>query len=85
MKNRIQKLIDLGCIICREYHQVYSVPEIHHLRTGVGIGQRSDKMIPLCPLHHRLSSDFSFHLARKFFEENYGTELELLEKVNDSM
>ena len=53
----------------------------------MGMGQRNnnDNAIPLCPLHHRLSSDFSFHLARKFFEENYGTELELLEKVNDSM
>ena len=85
MIKRFQKLVDLGCIVCREYYEVYSPPEIHHLRVGQGTGLRAkdDLTIPLCPAHHRTSSKYSFHLARKFFIETYGTELELLERTNE--
>ena len=83
-QKRFQNLVDLGCIVCREHYQVFSPPEIHHIRAGQGMGQRDDRLtIPLCPVHHRTSSKYSFHLARKFFIETYGTELELLEKVNE--
>lgn len=71
-------------MVCRLYYDTFSPAEIHHLRTGQGMGQKRNhlKAIPLCPNHHRLSSTESFHLARKAFEEKFGTETELFEKTN---
>ena len=37
--------------------------------------------IPLCSGHHR-TNKISVHLGKKEFEKRYGTELEILEKVN---
>ena len=37
--------------------------------------------IPLCPKHHRFGK-VSVHLGKKAFVERYGTEQEILEKVN---
>lgn len=47
------------------------------------MGQKKDhqKTIGLCPYHHRLSSNESFHLARKNFEQQFGTELDLFEAL----
>ena len=81
-KKHYSKLSDLGCIVCLRLGIGYSQPEIHHLRTGAGIGQKSDwrNAIPLCPLHHRLGNHgVAIHAGQKKFHENYGTELELLE------
>ena len=70
------KVAELGCIVC-------AMPaEIHHLRTGAGIGMKSKDVIPLCPNHHRNGGHgVAIHAGRLAFEANYGTELELLEKV----
>ncbi len=57
---------------------VFTPAEIHHLRNDVGVGQRSEKVIPLCPTHHRLGGyGVAFHAGRGKFEEKYGTEEEL--------
>lgn len=53
---------------------------LHHLRTGKGMGQRGEKCIPLCPDHHQ-EGPTAFHRGRKTFERNHGTELELWEQV----
>jgi hypothetical protein len=84
MKNNFDILSELGCVVCRLYYDTFSPAEIHHLRTGQGMGQKRNdlKAIPLCPNHHRLSSTESFHLARKAFEEKFGTEATLFEKTN---
>lgn len=81
----MDKIAELGCIVCRLYYQVYSPAEIHHVKQNLGMGQkRKDKeVIPLCPLHHRLSSTESFHLARKNFIERFGTEWYLFEKTKE--
>lgn len=76
------KLTTLGCIVCIKEGHGFSMPEIHHLRTGAGMGQKSDwkNAIPLCPQHHRLGGHgVAIHAGQKTFHENYGTELELLE------
>jgi hypothetical protein len=69
----------LGCIVCRCYFHVDTVDaptEIHHLRTGMGMAQRSDRVIPLCPRHHRGLSptDIAYHKNKTQFVEAYGTE-----------
>ena len=83
--NKAEQLISIGCIVCSKEGHGYSAPEIHHLRNGQGVGQRSDDdhAIPLCSLHHRLGGyGVAFHAGRVAFESRYGTELELLAEVN---
>ena len=75
---------EMGCIICGE------PAELHHPREGVGMGQRASDflVIPLCPLHHRLGTQFhapSVHGAPQHFRAKYGSEMELLGRVNQHM
>lgn len=76
-KRRFAILSDYGCIVCRQ------PGEIHHIRTGLGMGQRDhQKTICLCePGHHR-NGPTSYHRNRLVFEQEHGTELELLEITN---
>ena len=79
-KEYLNKIASLGCIICKREC------EIHHLRTGVGMGQRNDNnnVIGLCPEHHRTGGHgVAYHAGRLAFEANFGTELELLQKTKD--
>ena len=57
--------------------------EVHHIRSYTGLGLRPSHFatIPLCASHHR-TGKLSVHLGKKAFVERYGTELEILEKVN---
>jgi hypothetical protein len=77
-KEYLNRVAELGCIICR------MPAEIHHLRTGMGLGMRNDykNAIPLCPTHHRTGGHgVAYHAGRLAFESQFGTEIELLEKV----
>ncbi|WP_272675003.1 MULTISPECIES: Ref family recombination enhancement nuclease [unclassified Providencia] len=78
-----QLLVEYGCIACRNMFGVYSIPEIHHVRTGQGMAQRASHkdVLPLCPPHHRPSYDTGFHAAPKTWQEIHGTESELLEQT----
>ena len=74
----LNKVAALGCIICE------SPAEIHHVRAGVGMGRKSSNfdVIPLCHVHHRTGGyGVAFHAGKKGFETNFGTEVELIEKV----
>lgn len=82
-KLHFEKLVNIGCIVCIKEGYGYSQPEIHHLRTGAGGGQKSKDTIPLCPQHHRIGGyGVAIHAGQKAFESKYGTELELLELTN---
>ncbi len=73
------KVAALGCIICG------NVPELHHVRHGMGLGQRNTNynVLPLCHKHHRTGGfGIAFHAGKKTWQATFGTELELLEKVN---
>jgi hypothetical protein len=89
-KERFRKLVDIGCICCRILG-VYSQPEIHHILSG---GRRMGHMftIPLCPTHHRGVVAFprgsfdpgpSLADGSKPFHARFGTQKELLAKVNE--
>lgn len=71
---------DAGCILCI-YLGLGSTPsEIHHLRAGMGAGQRNGNLmtIPLCPEHHRGRAGYH-GMGRRAFEREYGvTEIDLL-------
>ena len=73
----------LGCVICRNLGFGASFAEVHHVRAGVGKGQRAadTDTIPLCPPHHRGTLHPmvpSIHLDKRRFEREFGTERELL-------
>ncbi|MCY1340610.1 Recombination enhancement, RecA-dependent nuclease [compost metagenome] len=83
-KAHLQRLAELGCIVCLEQFGVASPAEIHHPRHGQGLGQRAGhhEAIPLCATHHRHGGyGVAIHAGQREWERRYGTERELLEKV----
>ena len=81
-RERLQAVADLPCYACfQDGLEVAS--EVHHIRSHTGLGLKSSSFltIPLCPRHHRYGK-VSVHLGKKAFVERYGTEQEILEKVN---
>ena len=81
-KIHYEKLVSLGCIICRKMG-FNSPAEIHHINEG-RIGKRADfrMCLPLCPTHHRNGPE-SYHYSPKKFTEKWGTQKELLTLVNE--
>lgn len=82
------RMVELGCVVCRNLGFGASPAEVHHLRSGVGAGQRSDhrRSLPLCPPHHRNGGyGVAIHAGRKAWEKNYGTEEELLIQVQEEL
>lgn len=83
-KQHLNKIADLGCIVCRNSGYGKSPAEIHHIRNGQGMSQRASnyEAIPLCHIHHRTGGyGVAFHAGKKAFESKYGTERELLSQV----
>lgn len=84
-KAHLSRVADIGCIVCIRMGYGLSPAEIHHLRKGAGMGQRSKHIggtIGLCPPHHRTGGyGTALHAGQKEFERRYGTETELLEDV----
>lgn len=85
-KAHLNALADIGCIVCLNLGYGKTPAEIHHIRHGVGIGQRNShkNAIPLCHKHHRTGGyGIALHSGQKAFEAKYGTEVELLAQVNE--
>lgn len=85
-RKHLSRVAELGCILCARQGHEGTPAEVHHIRTGAGVGRRSSHMdtIPLCPAHHRLGNDALHVMGRKAWERHHGlTELELLEQVRD--
>ncbi|MFA7253802.1 MAG: Ref family recombination enhancement nuclease [Patescibacteria group bacterium] len=77
------KLRQIGCVICREFEDVRTDPEIHHISQGSG--ERSHYMCaPLCVSHHRIGVTSLHGAGVKRFLSMHGlpTEFHLLELVN---
>jgi hypothetical protein len=97
-KKRYSALHAIGCIICHIQGFEWTQAEIHHLvdngyRKLSGGNQAT---IPLCAWHHRgepvmdqtirymvASRGPSMALESKFFAATFGTQRELLARVND--
>lgn len=81
-KVHMNKVAALGCIACRVIGYEDTPPELHHIRSFSGIGQRGSNfdVIPLCAHHHRMDKN-AIHQSKVNFERDFGTELELLEMV----
>lgn len=80
----LSRVAALGCIVCKNLGLGEMPAEIHHVRTGQGIGQRADhrKTIPLCQQHHRVGGHgVAIHAGKKTWEQKYGSETALLIQV----
>jgi hypothetical protein len=78
MSDYLSRVAALGCVICG------APAEIHHLREGVGMAQRSpdSRAIPLCPAHHRTGGHgVAYHAGRLTWVQRYGEPEALLERV----
>lgn len=79
-RKHMSALAQQGCCLCRFLGLGETPAEIHHIRHGMGAGQRNGNTmtIPLCPEHHR--GNTGYHgMGRRAFEAAYGvTELDLL-------
>ena len=72
----------LGCIVCG------APAMLHHPRFCAGMGQRASDwlVIPLCPDHHQNGGlGTAIHAGQHIFEQNHGTEAQLLAKVIQRM
>lgn len=84
-KEHLNSVAELGCIACKKLGHEGTPAEIHHIRSGVGKGQRAShyETIPLCPHHHRTGGHGeAIHAGAKTWQERFGTEHELLAEVN---
>jgi hypothetical protein len=75
-KRHMQRVSELGCVICEKCGLGNSPAEVHHIGDTV---ERNDFLtIPLCPTHHR--GALGFHgLGEREFNRKYSTsEIQLL-------
>ena len=73
-RERWSRIAELGCIICA------SPACIHHAHTGAGGRKNHDIVLPLCHFHHQGAQGIHT-LGRKAFARKFGTEQELLDKL----
>ena len=61
------RVANLGCFLCRHLGYGPTPAQVHHLRAGVGMGQRNSHYltIPLCDTHHANSSPDGIHGQRR--------------------
>ena len=75
-KHRMAAVAELGCIVCG------SPAAIHHTGTYMGGGRDHNHILPLCGFHHQTGGyGNALHAGKKAWEANYGTEIELMQKV----
>lgn len=84
----LDRVQQLGCIACW-INGLYTPAEIHHVLDGNRrLGHNF--VLPLCVPHHRGGGDgagapVSRHPYKKRFEQEFGTEQELLDLVEDRL
>ena len=84
-KNTLNKIAELGCILCSEFFGIEGTPaELHHVRR-YGTKRSTSPILPLCPEHHR--GNTGLHgLGVKGFERKYEISCEeLLERVSKKL
>ena len=82
-KKHLNRVAELGCMVCRRMGYEGTPCEIHHIRAGQGWGRSSHfETVGLCPEHHRGATGVH-GLGTKGFVRHYGfTEQDLLDDVN---
>lgn len=83
-REHMERVASLGCIACYNLGYDDTPAEIHHITTGVGMGQRASnyQVIPLCHTHHRTGGPgVAIHAGKETWELRHGREIDLLEQV----
>lgn len=80
-RQRWGRIAQFGCIL--RGMLCYGPTEIHHCGTGAGGRKDHDKVLPLCFNHHRgrLGIDGKMKFSKRSWQEKYGTEQELMDKL----
>jgi hypothetical protein len=82
-QHHVDSVSAIGCVICREFEEIITPCEVHHI--GEGSGERSNFMVAgLCEKHHRNGSASLHGAGVKRFLRLYKlpTEYHLIELVN---
>ena len=81
-RRHLDRVAQLGCVVCNELGYYGSPAEIHHLDRN----RNHKRVIPLCAIHHR-NGGFgeAVHNGTKTWEATYGTQEELLAMVNQQI
>lgn len=83
-KKRIDVICEFGCIVCYLYLDIYSPALPHHIdgKTKPGAHYLT---LSLCDPHHSPYGEegVALHSNKTRFVDNFGTELELLVKINE--
>ena len=81
-RERLKTIAEMPCYACFQ-DGFENQAEVHHIRkhTGMGLRPPHSDTIPLCHSHHR-TGKISVHLGKREFEKKYGTEQEILKKIN---
>jgi hypothetical protein len=86
----MDKVADLGCIVCRLHYGVHSPATIHHCG-GKTKPNAHFRVLPLCGAHHQVACPVGSWATRHGpgrnagkvqFEAAYGTEKKLMVKVS---
>lgn len=83
----LTKVAKLGCYCCRVDGNGEVPAQIHHIREGMGMGQRAKHIgetIPLCEAHHQglvNTNCVAFHRGPRIWRNKYGSEREVAKAI----
>ena len=85
-KNALNKIAELGCILCSEVYGFEGTPaELHHCRRH-GAVRASSRVLALCPEHHRNGNDSFHRMGVNAWQDKHGITLEeLLERQDKKL
>ena len=80
-KKRLNKIAELGCILCSKVYGFEGTPsELHHVRR-YGAVWFASPVLALCPEHHRDGNDSFHRMGINAWEDKHGITIEeLLER-----
>lgn len=86
-REHLNRVASIGCIACLNLGITGSPAEIHHIKTGLGVGQRASHFdtIPLCFHHHSAMGVDGYHKYPETWQQKHGRELDLLQQVRDML
>lgn len=87
-KDHLERVVSLGCVVCRNLGYGPTPAMAHHILTGQGMSQRAGHfcVIPLCSDHHQNGGfGVAIHAGQKTFERMYGSELDLLDQTIEEL
>ena len=82
-KNALNKIAELGCILCSEVYGFEGTPaELHHVRR-YGNVRSASRVLALCPEHHRNGNDSLHRMGVNAWEVKHGISCETLLERQD--